>query len=78
MQVDSDSNDNSAWVDLARTHWLGKRPSEKTKKATVIKHDIWDVLHSQGFDNGALLELERLYILEEYVAMVIRLNCARC
>lgn len=68
--MESDNDENSAWVELARTHWLGeKKPSEKSKKATVIKRDIWDVLQSRGFDNGALLVLERLHVLEEYVAV---------
>ncbi|EHL03551.1 putative Intron-binding protein aquarius [Glarea lozoyensis 74030] len=61
--------DESAFAQLARTHWL--KPSKKTTKVKVkpdvLKTEIWDVLEKDDFKFSDLLSLENLHILESYL-----------
>lgn len=56
------------WTQLAKTHWLKSSKSTRVN-SQVIKSEIWDVLHSEGFEYRLLLALENLQILERYVSL---------
>lgn len=56
------------WTQLAQTHWLKSTKSTRVN-SQIIKTEIWDVLHNEGFDYRLLLALENLQILERYVSL---------
>ncbi|KAF9892354.1 hypothetical protein FE257_002131 [Aspergillus nanangensis] len=60
-----DFREDSAWVQLAKTHWL----ETKTRKVKqdVIKKELWDRLESENFSFRSLLTLENLNILEKFL-----------
>lgn len=60
-----DFREDSAWVKLAKTHWLSTSNVRKAKQ-DVIKKEIWDPLEAEGFNVRSLLTLENLSILEKY------------
>lgn len=60
-----DFREDSAWVKLAKTHWLEVSNVRKAKQ-DVIKKEIWDPLEAEGFKVRSLLTLENLSILEKY------------
>lgn len=60
-----DFREDSAWVQLAKTHWLETSKVRKVKQ-DVIKKDLWDALEAEGFSFRSLLTLENLNILEKY------------
>ncbi|ODM21625.1 hypothetical protein SI65_02469 [Aspergillus cristatus] len=61
-----DFREDSAWVKLAKTHWLEASNVRKAKQ-DVIKKEIWDPLEAEGFNVRSLLTLENLSILEKYL-----------
>ncbi|PWY64762.1 DEAD helicase superfamily protein [Aspergillus heteromorphus CBS 117.55] len=61
-----DFREDSAWVRLAKTHWLEGSKARKVKQ-DVIKKDIWDPLEAEGFSFRSLLTLENLNILEKFL-----------
>lgn len=65
-----DFREDSAWVKLAKTHWLETSNVRKAKQ-DVIKKEIWDPLEAEGFNVRSLLTLENLSILEKYDPLYI-------
>ncbi|KAE8144411.1 P-loop containing nucleoside triphosphate hydrolase protein [Aspergillus avenaceus] len=61
-----DFRDDSAWVQLAKSNWLGASNVRKAKQ-DVIKTEIWDSLEAENFSSRSLLTLENLNILEKYL-----------
>ncbi|PYH97459.1 DEAD helicase superfamily protein [Aspergillus ellipticus CBS 707.79] len=61
-----DFREDSAWVRLAKTHWLEGSKARKVKQ-DVIKKDIWDPLEADDFSFRSLLTLENLNILEKFL-----------
>ncbi|EAW13357.1 RNA helicase aquarius [Aspergillus clavatus NRRL 1] len=61
-----DFREDSSWVQLAKTHWLGTSKVRKAKR-DAIKKDIWDPLEAEGFNIRSLLTLENLNILEKFL-----------
>ncbi|KAB8258874.1 P-loop containing nucleoside triphosphate hydrolase protein [Aspergillus pseudonomiae] len=61
-----DFREDSAWVQLAKTHWLETSKVRKVKQ-DVIKKDIWDPLEADNFSFRSLLTLENLNILEKFL-----------
>ena len=66
VQTIPEAVDESAFVQLARKHWL--KPSKKTTKVKVkpdiLKTEIWDALEQGDFKYSDLLSLENLQVLE--------------
>lgn len=61
-----DFREDSAWVQLAKTHWLKTSKVRKVKQ-DVIKKDLWDALEAENFSFRSLLTLENLNILEKFL-----------
>ncbi|KAL2866851.1 RNA helicase aquarius [Aspergillus lucknowensis] len=61
-----DFRDDNPWVELAKTHWLGRSNTRKVKH-DVIKKDIWDPLEASNFSFRSLLTLENLNVLEKFL-----------
>ncbi|KAL5356234.1 hypothetical protein BJX96DRAFT_186187 [Aspergillus floccosus] len=61
-----DFREDSAWVQLAKTHWLETSKVRKVKQ-DVIKKDLWDALEAENFSFRSLLTLENLNILEKFL-----------
>ncbi|GAB1214986.1 hypothetical protein ATERTT37_004168 [Aspergillus terreus] len=74
-----DFREDSAWVQLAKTHWLKTSKVRKVKQ-DVIKKDLWDALEAENFSFRSLLTLENLNILENAFQslenVLIRKECA--
>lgn len=64
-----DFREDSAWVQLAKTHWLEASNVRKAKQ-DVIKKEIWDPLEAEGFNLRSLLTLENLSVLEKYALLI--------
>lgn len=60
----NDLQEESRWVNLAKTHWMKLSKAPKAKPE-VIKNDLWDGLVSENFAVRSLLILENLHILEK-------------
>lgn len=62
----AEAHQDNQWAPVARKHWLGKARAPKVKN-DVVKGELWDVLERDGFRYGALLALESLQAVEEYL-----------
>ncbi|KAG5302062.1 intron-binding protein aquarius [Histoplasma ohiense] len=62
----NDLQEESRWVNLAKTHWMKLSKAPKAKPE-VIKNDLWDGLVSEKFAVRSLLILENLHILEKFL-----------
>ena len=64
----ADLHGESAFAQLAKTHWLkaSKKPTNVKVKPDLLKSEIWDVLEKEDFAFKSLLTLENLQILERY------------
>ena len=63
----SEAHQDNQWTPLARKHWLGKARAPKKVKNDVVKGELWDTLEKDGFRYGALLALESLQAVENYL-----------
>lgn len=63
----SETHQDNQWAPLARKHWLGKARAPKKVKNDVVKGELWDALEKDGFRYGALLALESLQAVENYL-----------
>lgn len=63
----ADAHQDNQWAPLAKKHWLGKARAPKKVKNDVVKGELWDVLERDGFRYGALLALESLQAVENYL-----------
>lgn len=64
-QIPAASEEDSAFAQLARKHWLKSTKSTKIKvKPDILKKEVWDVLEKEDFPYRSLLELENLQILD--------------
>ncbi|RAH52918.1 DEAD helicases superfamily protein [Aspergillus piperis CBS 112811] len=61
-----DFREDSAWVRLAKSHWLDGSKARKVKQ-DVLKKDLWDPLEAENFSFRSLLTLENLNILEKFL-----------
>jgi intron-binding protein aquarius len=61
-----DFREDSSWVQLAKTHWLGTSKVRKAKQ-DVIRKELWEPLEAENFSLRSLLTLENLNILEKYL-----------
>lgn len=73
-----DFREDSAWVRLAKSHWLDGSKARKVKQ-DVLKKDLWDPLEAENFSFRSLLTLENLNILEKCAspAMLLRTSPLR-
>ncbi|KAH1650344.1 hypothetical protein KXV89_002738 [Aspergillus fumigatus] len=62
----ADFREDSSWVQLAKTHWLGASTVRKAKQ-DVIRQGLWEPLEAENFSLRSLLTLENLNILEKYL-----------
>jgi intron-binding protein aquarius len=60
----ADFREDSSWVQLAKTHWLGASTVRKAKQ-DVIRQGLWEPLEAENFSLRSLLTLENLNILEK-------------
>lgn len=65
MDSSADEISDIVFAELARKHWLGKQV--KRVQQDVLKNELWDPLEKDNFAPGALLSLENLQILEQYL-----------
>lgn len=63
----AETHQDNQWAPIAKKHWLGKARVPKKVKNDVIKSELWDVLERDGFRYGALLALEGLQAVENYL-----------
>jgi len=65
MDSSADAHPDNVFAELARKHWLGKKVTRVQQD--VLKNQLWDPLEKANFAPGALLSLENLQILEQYL-----------
>lgn len=63
----TETHQDNQWAPLAKKHWLGKARAPKKVKNDVVKGELWDALERDGFRYGALLALESLQVVENYL-----------